>query len=235
MTVAAYFPLFFVALISVATNGFSIPSSKVKTFYIGCGCFWAPADNLRDVPDIVSTTVGYCGDDSYDETFKSPPSYETVCAGRTRLVEAIRVEYNSDELSYSDMLSLFAKVNTAEYRNKRQYQGIIFTSSDEEAAEAEKFLEDDKSIIGTVEPMSNVFFTAEDYHQDYWQKWRTRLASFTILVAVLVLNEDAIGRELSQKIWNILCYGGIAFTILERRFDSGRKKNVVGQLSKENE
>jgi len=216
--------LLIVALIH-GIHGFSTPSTNVKSFHIGAGCFWEPADRLRGVKGIVSTTVGYCGD---DDTFNSLPSYETVCSGRTKLVEAVRVEYDSNELSYSDMLSLFSDVNTAQYGNKRQYQGIIFTSSDEEATNANKFLEIDKSIIATIEPMSSVFYTAEGYHQNYWLKWKTRAVITIGTIVLLGYFDNTLG--IPQQVWNYLCYGLIGFTLLERRIDSKKEKIVVGQL-----
>ena len=202
-------------------QGLSTATQNTKTFHFGAGCFWAPADQLRDLPGIVSCQVGYCGDD--ETPLKSPPSYETVCSGRTSLVEAVRVEYNSAELKYEDILSLFALVNTAEYGNKRQYEGIIFTSTDEETVAANKFLEEKKHVVAKVEPMTNVFYTAEKYHQDYWLKWRIRLPIFFGTLASV----GYFGGDMSQTLWNILCYGAIAFTLLERKIDTGMETIVV--------
>jgi len=222
-------PLLLFVAVTQRIHGFSTPTPNVKSFHIGAGCFWEPADKLRDVDGIVSTTVGYCGD---DEPFASLPSYETVCSGRTKLVEAVRVEYDSNQLSYSDMLSLFSEVNTAQSGNKRQYQGIIFTSSKDEAAQANDFVLNDDSAIATVEPMSSVFYSAEGYHQNYWVKWRTRVVAI-ILTIVLVGyfdNTEVIASEVSQQVWNYICYGLIGFSLLERRIDSKKEKIVVGQI-----
>jgi len=112
---------------------------KIKTFHFGAGCFWAPADKIKSMPGIVSTSVGYCGDDTISPD--TPISYEKVCGGRTKLVEAVRVEYDANQLSYEDLLPMFAEVNTAEYGNKRQYSGVIFTSSEEEREIASNYLE----------------------------------------------------------------------------------------------
>jgi len=206
-------------------HSLSTSTSSVKTFHIGAGCFWEPADKLRNVNGIISTTVGYCGD---DKLFDSNPSYDYVCSGRTKLVEAVRVEYDPAELSYTDMLSLFSEVNTAQYRNKRQYQGVIFTSSDQQAKEAEKFLANDKLVVATVEPMSSAFYTAEGYHQNYWLKWKTRAVVTVATLVFLGYFEDALG--IPQQVWNYLCYGLIGFTLLERKIDSKREKIIVDKL-----
>jgi len=206
-------------------DGFSAinPSTKpdIKTFHFGAGCFWAPADKIKSKPGIISASVGYCGDDVITNT----PSYEQVCGGYTRLVEAVRVEYDANQLSFEELLPLFSEVNTAEYGNKRQYAGIIFTSSPEESKIATNFLEENKQVVATVEEMSDTFYTAENYHQDYWLKWRTRIP---LLVGSLFLIAK-LGGDMSQTIYNVVCYSFIAFTLLERRFDTKVEKIIVGK------
>ena len=186
----------------------STPSTKV--FHFGAGCFWAPADKLRDVPGIISTSVGYCGDDT---PFKSTPKYESVCAGRTKLVEAVRVEYDENQLQYEELLNLFANVNTAEFGNKRQYAGIIFTASDEEAETASNFLAENKQVVAYVEEMSDTFYKAEKYHQNYWFKWRVRVPALIATLAAV----GEFGGDSRQTIYNAICYAFIAFTLLERK------------------
>lgn len=194
------------------------PTQNIKTFHFGAGCFWAPADNIKKKNGIISASVGYCGDDEAQN-----PSYEQVCGGRTKLVEAVRVEYDADEVSFPDLLTMFTEVNTAQYGNKRQYDGIIFTASKEEASYAKKFLEVNQSIVAKVEPMSDVFHVAEKYHQDYWAKWRLRIP---LLVATLFLG-GKFGGDMSQTIYNTICYAFIGFTLIERKIDTSVDKIIV--------
>lgn len=214
--------IYFAAISLLAVESFSAtPVSKIKTAHFGAGCFWAPEDNLRNKPGIVSTSVGYCGDDT---PLKSPPSYDKVCGGRTRLVEAVRVEYDETKLSYEDMLALFAEVNTAQWENKRQYRGIIFTSSDEENIIASKFLKDNEGVVAEIEKMSDNFYTAEKYHQDYWAKWRVRLPSLVALLAVIgTYGDDFFDVDISQKLYNAIVYGFVLFSLVERRFFTDQK------------
>ena len=194
-------------------------SQNIKTFHMGAGCFWAPADNIKNKRGIISASVGYCGDDSVQTT----PNYESVCGGRTKLVEAVRVEYDADALEFEDLLKMFNEVNTAEYGNKRQYAGVIFTSSDEERAIAENFLQENRSTVATVEPMSQLFYKAEKYHQNYWAKWRLRVP----LLIVTLFVGGKFGGDYSQTIYNSICYGFIAFTLLERKVGTSVDKIIV--------
>lgn len=172
---------------------------------------WEPADKIKNLPGILSTTVGYCGDDSVN----GAPSYEKVCSGRTNLVEAVRVEYDPSVLSYSELLEIFSSVNTARRGSSRQYEGIIFVQSEEEAKTAKNFL-DSHEVVAKIEPMSTKFFKAEKYHQDYWAKFRVRIPAF--LVSLFIAGR--LGGDMSQTINNIICYGFIAFLLLERRIDN---------------
>jgi methionine-S-sulfoxide reductase len=173
---------------------------------------WEPADKIKGLPGILSTTVGYCGDDSVN----GAPSYEKVCSGRTNLVEAVRIEYDPSILSYPELLEIFSSVNTAVRGGSRQYQGIIFVQSEEEATTAKNFLDANEQVVAKIEPMSTKFFKAEKYHQDYWSKFRLRIPIFvsSLLIA------GRFGGDMSQTINNIICYGFIAFLLLERRIDN---------------
>jgi len=199
----------------------SMSMNNVKTFHFGAGCFWAPADKIKSKPGIINASVGYCGDDSVQDV----PSYERVCQGRTKLVEAVRVDYDADQLTFPDLLAIFDEVNTAQWGTSRQYEGIIFTSSDEEKSLAEDFLHQNKQVVAKVERMSDTFYTAEKYHQDYWAKWRTRIPLLVVSLALV----GKFGGDMSQTIYNTVCYAFIGFTLLERKFDTSVDKIVVGK------
>lgn len=194
-----------------------------KKFVCGAGCFWAPADNMKKIKGISNVQVGYCGDDTYNGKEKSP-TYDFVCSGRSKLVEAVYAEYDDSILSYEQMLNIFNDVNTAEFRNKRQYEGIIFTQSKEEEKIANDFLsqpENKYKVVAKVEPMSKSFYIAEKYHQNYWQKWRLRIPLLVLSLAIIgKFGGEYLGRDVSQNLYNIICYAFIGFTLLERRFDT---------------
>lgn len=44
------------------------------------------------------------------------------------------------------------------------------------------FLQENKQVVAEVEPMSDTFYPAEKYHQDYWAKW-----GFPLVVVSLAL------------------------------------------------
>ncbi len=67
----------------------------------GGGCFWcteAVFDELRGVTSVVS---GYAGGDLQN------PTYEQVCGGRTGHAEVIRIEFDPDQITFRDLLTVF--------------------------------------------------------------------------------------------------------------------------------
>ena len=70
---------------------------------LALGCFWGPEIKFSKLDGVFKTEVGYCGGD-YQKT-----SYEEVCTGKTNHAEVVKVEFNSDKLSYEEILIFFLK------------------------------------------------------------------------------------------------------------------------------
>lgn len=147
---------------------------KKATF--GAGCFWGVEAAYRQIPGVLSTKVGYLGG-----TLENP-TYQDVCSGRTGHAEVVEVRYDSDRLTYDDMLTVFWDNHNPTTLNRQgpdigtQYRSAIFYHDDEQkaAAIASKD-EQDKSgrfprpIVTEITPASE-FYEAEDYHQQYLEK-----------------------------------------------------------------
>ena len=140
------------------------------------GCFWGVEEAFRNLKGVTSTTVGYTGG-----TIKNP-SYEDVCTGRTGHAEAVEVEFDPAQVSYSDLLSVFWKIHDPTTLNRQgpdvgtQYRSaIFFRDADQEAAarsskdalrKAGTFA---RPVVTEIIPASE-FCRAEDYHQQYLEK-----------------------------------------------------------------
>lgn len=140
------------------------------------GCFWGVEDAFRQVPGVLSTTVGYIGG-----TTKNP-TYKEVCGGRTGHAEAVEVDYDPAKVSYLELLATFWKSHDPTTMNRQgpdvgtQYRSGIFyhDAQQEEAARASKaVLEKDHVFqrpIVTEITAAPEFYRAEDYHQQYFEK-----------------------------------------------------------------
>jgi peptide-methionine (S)-S-oxide reductase len=146
-------------------------SDKHRIAVFGGGCFWcteAVFDELRGVRSVVS---GYAGG-----TTKNP-TYEQVCSGSTGHVEVIKIEFDPEEISFRDLLTVFFATHDPTTLNRQgndvgtQYRSSILYADDEQKRQAAAFvmeLEDAKTfrnpIVTTLEPLTE-FYPAEDYHQ----------------------------------------------------------------------
>ena len=57
------------------------------------GCFWGVEEKFLSTNGVKETEVGYIGGTTDN------PTYKEVCAGDTYHAEAVRVHYDSDEVS----------------------------------------------------------------------------------------------------------------------------------------
>jgi peptide-methionine (S)-S-oxide reductase len=138
------------------------------------GCFWcleAVYQQLKGVEKVVS---GYAGGHVKN------PSYQAVCNGTTGHAEVVQVTYNPDVVTYKDLLDVFFTIHDPTTLNRQgndvgtQYRSAIYTHTPEQKAIAEQTIKDvttegvwDNRIVTEVTPL-DVFYPAEDYHQNYF-------------------------------------------------------------------
>lgn len=77
---------------------------EVATF--AGGCFWCLEEAFSDIEGVIEVLSGYSGGDV------EYPTYEEVCEGKTGHREAIQVIYDSDIVSYEELLEFFGQTLT---------------------------------------------------------------------------------------------------------------------------
>ncbi len=146
--------------------------SKKATF--GGGCFWCTEAVFQNVKGVIKSVSGYMGG-----AVKNP-TYEQVCSGNTGHAEVIEVEYDPAVISYNELLLIFFKTHNPTTLNRQgndsgtQYRSVIFFEDEEQKAEAEAMIKQldaegifDQKIVTQVTP-AEVFYKAENYHQNYF-------------------------------------------------------------------
>ncbi|BCA93858.1 peptide methionine sulfoxide reductase MsrA [Legionella antarctica] len=137
------------------------------------GCFWCMQADFDHLPGVISTTSGYDGD-----TLKNP-TYELVSGGRTNYAEAVLVAFDSNKVSYQQLVNYFFKhidptAKDAQFCDVgRQYRSAIFYLNEEQkkiALESRKNLKHFFPDIYTEIVPATPFYPAEEYHQKYYQK-----------------------------------------------------------------
>lgn len=137
------------------------------------GCFWCTEAVFNDVIGVKSVESGYTGGEIAN------PTYKQVCGGNTGHAEAIRITYDSDVISYGQLLDIFFATHDPTQLNRQgndigsQYRSAIFpqdAAQENEALDAKARAQSqwDGEIVTTIEHSSE-WWPAEDYHQAYWE------------------------------------------------------------------
>jgi peptide-methionine (S)-S-oxide reductase len=146
-----------------------------KAYFAG-GCFWCMEEAFEKIEGVLSATSGYMGGTVAN------PSYEDVSSGRTGHAESIEVVYDPVKVSYQKLLDAFWRnvdpitPNAQFCDHGSQYRSAIFFQTDEEkrASDTSKqAIEQSKRFtepIVTQIVMASRFYSAEEYHQDFYKK-----------------------------------------------------------------
>lgn len=152
----------------------SFAEAKMQNAVFAGGCFWCmegPFEKLEGVADVIA---GYTGG------FGENPAYEDY-AGKGH-IEAVQITYDPVKITYKELLDVFwRQIDPVDAGGQfcdrgHAYTAAIFYLNDEQkkAAEASKAeLEASKKFKGAIAVKviaAQVFYPAEDYHQDYHKK-----------------------------------------------------------------
>lgn len=170
-------------------------SQEIGTF--GAGCFWCVEAVLEQLGGVADVTSGYMGGSVAN------PTYQQICTGKTGHAEVVQVTFDPEVITYQKLLDYFWKVHDPTTLNRQgydvgtQYRSAIFYHSAEqrELAEASKRAADasgsfDAPIVTEVTEASR-FYSAEDYHQDYYRANREQAYCRAVIVPKL----DKLGLE----------------------------------------
>ncbi|XP_063676907.1 peptide methionine sulfoxide reductase MsrA-like [Bolinopsis microptera] len=149
--------------------------TKSATF--GMGCFWGVERSFWKIKGVYSTHAGYAGG------YTKNPTYQETCTGATGHAEVVRVIFDPEQVKYSALLKNFWENHNpiaigGEGRNRGpMYRSAIFCDNETQLElarkSAEKFqqnLDERGGEITTEIKLDNVFYYAEDYHQQYLHK-----------------------------------------------------------------
>ena len=148
--------------------------TEVATF--GGGCFWCLDAAFRQLRGVVQVQSGYAGGK------RANPSYEQVCSGATGHAEVVQITFDPSIITYRDLLGVLFTIHDPTTLNRQgndvgtQYRSVVYYHSPEQervvretVAELEREQHFDDPIVTEVAPYS-VFYPAEGYHQDYFNK-----------------------------------------------------------------
>ena len=101
-----------------------------ESIIFGAGCFWGVEKKFWQLDGVWLTSVGYSGGELDD------PSYEIVCSGTTNHVEVVKVVFNPEVISLTDLLKVFWECHDPTQGMRQgndigsQYRSVIFLNSE---------------------------------------------------------------------------------------------------------
>jgi len=128
---------------------------------------------FRRVNGVKNVIVGYAGGR------RPNPTYEQVCTGVSGHAEVVEIEYDEKIVSYDELLDIFFKIHDPTQLNRQgndigtQYRSIILYTNEIQKQRAIKKIEELKNkginVVTEIKPLE-VFYEAEKYHQNYFEK-----------------------------------------------------------------
>lgn len=138
------------------------------------GCFWCIEAVFNRITGVEKVVSGYTGGHIKN------PAYREITTGRTGHAEAIQIHYDEAVVSFVSLLELFfashdpTTLNRQGYDLGTQYRSEVFCSCEKQREQAIEFialLEQQhifESKIVTQISLLDVFYVAEDEHQDFY-------------------------------------------------------------------
>jgi peptide-methionine (S)-S-oxide reductase len=167
--------------VSKTVQNLNQPPANASRAVFAAGCFWCVESEFRRLNGVLFTRVGYAGGTTPNVNYKN---YGTPAADGSIHAEIVDIYYDPKMITYRELLDhLLRKAHDPTQLNRQgpdvgaQYRSAIFYDNAGEKKEAEaaiKAATDEKiwkdPIVTTLEPLKEVS-VAEDYHQQYYEKF----------------------------------------------------------------
>jgi peptide-methionine (S)-S-oxide reductase len=147
-------------------------TTQVATF--GGGCFWCIDAAFRRVNGVLNVSSGYTGGKS------DTPTYREVCSGTSGHAEVVRVEFDDAVVSFETLLAMFFTLHDATQLNRQgndigtQYRSVVYYHNQEQLMQTNGMIIQlqnhvSETIVTEVSP-ATTYYTAEQFHQDYYNE-----------------------------------------------------------------
>jgi peptide-methionine (S)-S-oxide reductase len=147
-------------------------NSEVAVF--GGGCFWCTEAVFLEIKGVTSVASGYSGGHVAD------PNYHQVCDETTGHAEVVRIEFDSGQITFSELLEVFFATHDPTTLNRQgadqgyRYRSVVLHTSDaqrDQTAEYIKELGASGDMPGPVVTQIagfEAFYEAEPEHRQFY-------------------------------------------------------------------
>ena len=141
---------------------------------LGGGCFWCIEGGMKGIRGIMELESGYSGGAVPN------PSYEQICGKKTGHAEVVKITFDPDILRLQDILDVFFTLHDPTQIDRQgndvgpQYRSCIFYTNENQRTIAQDAIEKaaelyENEIVTMLEEI-DIFWPAEEYHQDYFKR-----------------------------------------------------------------
>jgi peptide-methionine (S)-S-oxide reductase len=151
-------------------------SGREETVTLGGGCFWCTEAVFARLKGVTSAFPGYSGGKVQN------PTYEQVSTGTTGHAEVTQITYDLGVITFRQILEIFFATHDPTTLNRQgadvgtQYRSVIFYHTEEQRKESDAYIKEltekktfSSPIVTRVESFK-VFYPAEEYHKQYYEK-----------------------------------------------------------------
>ena len=162
-------------LFTNTTRGRDHMDGKTELATFGGGCFWCVEAIFDRVTGVQIVISGYSGGTV------SNPTYKQITTGSTGHAEVVQIRFDPNQISYLELLEIFFKTHDPTTLNRQgpdvgtQYRSIVLYHTQEQRIQAQEVIEElneariwESPIVTQVVPFET-FYTAENYHQEYFE------------------------------------------------------------------
>ena len=167
--------IFALLFYTINTMGQKEQNQEKELATLAAGCFWCVEAIYERVNGVSRVESGYSGGHVVN------PDYKEVTTGKTGHAEVVQVEYDPGVISFAALLEVFFKTHDPTTLNRQgadvgtQYRSAILYHNEVQLETAQKVISEldragiwNKPIVTTLEPFRE-FYSAEDYHQEYFE------------------------------------------------------------------
>jgi peptide-methionine (S)-S-oxide reductase len=158
---------------STVKNNPTLPATEIAT--LANGCFWCTEAIFTSLEGVIQVTSGYTGGKVKN------PTYKEVCSGLTGHAECLQIVYDPSKIRFEELLEVFWETHDPTTLNRQgndvgtQYRSAVFYHTEEQKEKSIRFKEElnksgafDKPIVTEITAF-DLFYPAEDYHQQYFE------------------------------------------------------------------
>jgi len=160
--------------------------AELKTAIFAGGCFWCLVQPFDSLPGIKQVVSGYTG--GHVEN----PTYRQVVQGGTGHTEAVEITYDPEQFSYEDIVEIYWQQTdptdaSGQFADRGDsYRPVIFYKDEHQKEVAEKSKQAlnesgrfKEPVVTAIEP-AQIFYPAEDYHQDFYKKNKDHYERYSV-------------------------------------------------------